>query len=40
MASGVRQFGTGQVVVGHQHLQAQALRLAHPGDAADAVVHG
>ena len=34
------QLGTGQVVVGHQHLQAQALRLAHPGDAADAVVHG
>ena len=37
---GLGQFGGGQVVVGHQHRQAQRACAAHALDAGDAVVHG
>ena len=37
---GVGQLRAGQVVVGHQHLQAQRVGRGHAFDAGDAVVHG
>jgi hypothetical protein len=35
-----RQLGGGQVVVGHQHLQAECARAGHALDAGNAVVDG
>ncbi len=36
----VGQLRAGQVVIGHQHLQAQRIGRGHAFDAGDAVVHG